>query len=134
MDNATTYFDRTNYFETLPSHQLDLALWLEADRMATLLDALDQENLDNQREVVKNEKRQTYDNRPYGSFYEKLMAKPTFASHLSLLDRGQGAVVKMIDEMLPRLDDQEIVRELEEMREVHVVNIRRCAEVNAPSA
>ncbi|CAN5778530.1 pitrilysin family protein [soil metagenome] len=74
MNNATTYFDRTNYFETLPSHQLEVALWLEADRMATLLDALDQENLDNQREVVKNEKRQTYDNRPYGSFYEKLMA------------------------------------------------------------
>jgi len=74
INNATTYFDRTNYFETLPSHQLELALWLEADRMATLLDALDQENLDNQREVVKNEKRQSYDNRPYGSFYEKLMA------------------------------------------------------------
>jgi predicted Zn-dependent peptidase len=74
VNNATTYFDRTNYFETLPSHQLELALWLEADRMATLLDALDQENLDNQRDVVKNEKRQSYDNRPYGSFYEKLMA------------------------------------------------------------
>ena len=74
VNNATTFFDRTNYFETLPSHQLELALWLEADRMATLLDALDQENLDNQREVVKNEKRQAYDNRPYGSFYENLMA------------------------------------------------------------
>ena len=74
VNNATTYFDRTNYFETLPSHQLELALWLEADRMATLLDALDRENLDNQIEVVKNEKRQSYDNRPYGSFYEKLMA------------------------------------------------------------
>jgi predicted Zn-dependent peptidase len=74
VNNATTFFDRTNYFETLPSHQLELALWLEADRMATLLDALDQENLDNQREVVKNEKRQSYDNRPYGSFYEKFMA------------------------------------------------------------
>ena len=73
VNNATTYFDRTNYFETLPSHQVDLGLWLEADRMATLLDALSQENLDNQREVVKNEKRQSYDNRPYGSFYEKLM-------------------------------------------------------------
>lgn len=72
--NATTYFDRTNYFETLPSHQVELGLWLEADRMATLLDALSQENLDNQRDVVKNEKRQAYDNRPYGSFYEKLMA------------------------------------------------------------
>ncbi len=72
--NATTWFDRTNYFETLPSNQLELGLWLEADRLATLLDALSQENLDNQREVVKNEKRQSYDNRPYGSFYEKLMA------------------------------------------------------------
>ncbi len=72
--NATTWFDRTNYFETLPSNQLELGLWLEADRLATLLEALSQENLDNQREVVKNEKRQSYDNQPYGSFYEKLMA------------------------------------------------------------
>ena len=81
VNNATTFFDRTNYFETLPSHQLDLGLWLEADRMATLLDALSQENLDNQREVVKNEKRQSYDNRPYGSFYEKLMAAVFPADH-----------------------------------------------------
>ena len=70
--NGTTWLDRTNYFETLPSHQLDLGLWLEADRMATLLDALSQENLDNQREVVKNEKRWSYDNRPYGTWQEKL--------------------------------------------------------------
>jgi predicted Zn-dependent peptidase len=81
INNATTFFDRTNYFETLPSHQLELGLWLEADRMATLLDALSQENLDNQREVVKNEKRQSYDNRPYGSFYEKLMAAVFPADH-----------------------------------------------------
>jgi zinc protease len=72
--NGTTWLDRTNYFETLPAHQLDLGLWLEADRMATLLDALSQENLDNQREVVKNEKRWSYDNRPYGSWQEKLQA------------------------------------------------------------
>ena len=72
--NGSTWLDRTNYFETLPAHQLELALWLEADRMATLLDALSQENLDNQREVVKNEKRWSYDNRPYGSFQEKLQA------------------------------------------------------------
>ena len=72
--NGTTWLDRTNYFETLPAHQLELALWLEADRMATLLDALSQENLDNQREVVKNEKRWSYDNRPYGSWQEKLQA------------------------------------------------------------
>jgi predicted Zn-dependent peptidase len=70
--NGTTWLDRTNYFETLPAHQWELALWLEADRMGTLLDALSQENLDNQREVVKNEKRWSYDNRPYGSWQEKL--------------------------------------------------------------
>jgi zinc protease len=70
--NATTWFDRTNYFETLPTGGLDLALWLEADRMATLLDALTQENLDNQREVVKEEKRQRYDNVPYGDVMELL--------------------------------------------------------------
>ena len=72
--NGTTWLDRTNYYETLPSHQLELALFLEADRMGSLLDALSQENLDNQREVVKNEKRWSYDNRPYGSWNEKLQA------------------------------------------------------------
>jgi len=72
--NGSTWLDRTNYFETMPSHRGELALLLEADRMATLLDALSQENLDNQREVVKNEKRQSYDNRPYGSWNEKLLA------------------------------------------------------------
>ena len=70
--NGTTWLDRTNYFETVPSHQLELALWLEADRMATLLSALNQENLDNQRAVVKNEKRSSYDNRPYGDWFHKL--------------------------------------------------------------
>src|SRR5712672_1419844 len=70
--NGSTWLDRTNYFETVPSNQLELAIWLEADRMGTLLDALSQENLDNQREVVKNEKRWSYDNRPYGSWNEKL--------------------------------------------------------------
>jgi len=79
--NGTTWLDRTNYFETLPSHQLDLGLWLEADRMATLLDALSQENFDNQREVVKNEKRWSYDNRPYGSWQEKLQAHLYPAEH-----------------------------------------------------
>jgi len=72
--NGTTWLDRTNYFETMPSHELELALWLEADRMGTLPDALSQENLDNQREVVKNEKRSSYDNRPYGTWNEKLQA------------------------------------------------------------
>jgi predicted Zn-dependent peptidase len=70
--NGSTWLDRTNYYETVPSHQLELALWLEADRMGTLLEALSQENLDNQRAVVKNEKRSSYDNQPYGSWQEKL--------------------------------------------------------------
>jgi zinc protease len=64
--NGTTNTDRTNYFETLPANQLELALWLEADRMGFLLPAVTQEKLDNQREVVKNERRQNYENRPYG--------------------------------------------------------------------
>jgi predicted Zn-dependent peptidase len=72
--NGTTSFDRTNYFETVPKHALDLALWLEADRMGSLLEAVTQENLDNQRDVVKNERRQRYDNVPYGTAYERLFA------------------------------------------------------------
>ena len=79
--NATTWFDRTNYFETLPTGGLDLALWLEADRLGTLLDALTQENLDNQREVVKEEKRQRYDNVPYGDAMERLIALTFPADH-----------------------------------------------------
>lgn len=71
--NATTWFDRTNYFEAVPSAALDLALWLEADRMASLTSALTQENLDTQREVVKEEKRQRYDNVPYGDVMELLV-------------------------------------------------------------
>lgn len=66
--NATTSPDRTNYFQVMPSAQLELALWLEADRMGSL--ALTQETLDNQREVVKNERRQRYDNPPYGRWVE----------------------------------------------------------------
>ncbi|MEP7035809.1 MAG: pitrilysin family protein [Actinomycetota bacterium] len=65
--NATTWFDRTNYFETVPRGAMDLALWMEADRHGHLLDAVNQENLDNQRDVVKEEKRQSYDNVPYGN-------------------------------------------------------------------
>jgi predicted Zn-dependent peptidase len=66
--NATTSSDRTNYFQTVPSAALATALWLEADRMGAL--ALTQETLDNQREVVKNERRQRYDNVPYGRWHE----------------------------------------------------------------
>jgi len=72
--NASTWFDRTNYFESVPSHHLELALWLESDRMGWLLPAMTQEKLDNQRDVVKNERRQRYDNQPYGDWDERLQA------------------------------------------------------------
>ncbi len=71
--NATTWFDRTNYFETLPVGALDLALWMEADRLATLPDHLDEASLQTQREVVKEEKRQRYDNVPYGDAMPQLV-------------------------------------------------------------
>jgi zinc protease len=64
--NGSTTSDRTNYWENVPSNYLELALWLESDRMGFLLDALDQKRFDIQRDVVKNERRQSYENRPYG--------------------------------------------------------------------
>ncbi|MEV0806179.1 pitrilysin family protein [Micromonospora sp. NPDC050200] len=71
--NATTNPDRTNYFETVPAEHLELALWLEADRMGGLVPALTQETLDNQRDVVKNERRQRYENVPYGDAWLRLL-------------------------------------------------------------
>jgi predicted Zn-dependent peptidase len=66
--NGTTSSERTNYYETMPADQLPLALWLESDRMRSL--AVTQENLDNQREAVKEEKRLRYDNQPYGQIFD----------------------------------------------------------------
>jgi zinc protease len=71
--NATTNPDRTNYFESMPAEHLELALWLEADRMGGLVPALTQETLDNQREVVKNERRQRYENVPYGDAWLRML-------------------------------------------------------------
>ena len=64
--NGTTSWDRTNYFETAPSENLDTLLWLESDRMGFMIDTLTQDRLDVQRDVVKNERRQSYENAPYG--------------------------------------------------------------------
>jgi zinc protease len=72
--NASTWLDRTNYFETLPSHELELGLWLESERLGSLLPAMTQEKLDNQREVVKNERRWSVDNQPYGTWDERIQA------------------------------------------------------------
>ena len=74
QNNGSTWFDRTNYFEWMPSNALPLALWLNADRMGYLLPTMDQAKLDLQRDVVKNERRQSYDNQPYGRAYETLLA------------------------------------------------------------
>ena len=70
--NGSTWYDRTNYFETLPSHYLDLGLWLESDRMGYFLPAIDDEKLENQRSVVMNERRERVDNQPYGRAWEVL--------------------------------------------------------------
>jgi zinc protease len=79
--NGTTWFDRTNYYETLPSGDLDLALWLESDRMGFFLPAITQEKLDNQRDVVKNERRQSYENRPYGLAVETMLERAYPVEH-----------------------------------------------------
>ena len=72
--NANTSSDRTLYFEELPKDQLELALWLESDRLGWLLEALDQTTLDNQRDVVLEERKQSYEQKPYGGVYEALLA------------------------------------------------------------
>ncbi len=71
--NGSTWFDRTNYFETLPSNEIELGLWLESDRLGWFESAITQEKLDNQRDVVKNERRQSYENRPYGLAVETIL-------------------------------------------------------------
>ena len=72
--NGSTWLDRTNYFETVPSNHLEQILWLEADRMGHLLPAMTQQKLDLQRDVVKNERRWSVDNQPYGTWWERLPA------------------------------------------------------------
>ena len=70
--NGSTWLDRTNYYETLPANYLEMGLWLESDRLGWLLPAMTQEKLDNQRDVVKNERRWRVDNQPYGDWDERL--------------------------------------------------------------
>jgi zinc protease len=82
--NGSTWFDRTNYYETLPANQLELGLWLEADRMGWLLPAMTPEKLETQRQVVMNERRQRVDNQPYGRAFERLnelLFPPTHPYH-----------------------------------------------------
>lgn len=99
--NGTTSSERTNYFETVPANQLPLALWLESDRMRSL--AVTQENLDNQREAVKEEKRLRYDNQPYGEVFDLInaMVFKNFAnahSTIGSMDDLDGATVYDVQE------------------------------------
>jgi len=80
-NNGSTTEDRTNYYESMPSNALPLALWLDADRMGKLLPVMDQAKLDLQRNVVKNERRQRVDNQPYGKANEMLGAALFPANH-----------------------------------------------------
>jgi zinc protease len=95
--NGSTDFDRTNYYDTVPSNQLDLALWIHADRMGFLLEEVDQTALSNQQDVVRNERRQSVENRPYGivdeAIYQNLFPKthPYYANVMGSHDDIQAA-------------------------------------------
>jgi zinc protease len=100
--NGTTFFDRTNYFETLPSNYLALGLWLESDRMGFFLPALTQEKLDIQREVVKEERRQRYDNVPYGTAFERLLHlayEPDYSYHWPTIGSMEDLEAASVDDV-----------------------------------
>ncbi len=100
--NGSTWLDRTNYYETLPSNQLALALWLEADRMARLLPAMTQPKLDTQRDVVKNERLWSVDNQPYGTWWERLPAlcfPPSHPFHHSLIGSVEDLDAASLDDI-----------------------------------
>jgi zinc protease len=100
--NGSTWLDRTNYFQTVPAHQLELALWLESDRMGFLLPAMTQEKLDNQRSVVKNERRQRVDNQPYGDWDERIQAMifpPSHPYHHSVIGSMEDLDAATLDDV-----------------------------------
>jgi predicted Zn-dependent peptidase len=79
--NASTWFDRTNYYDTVPSHHLETVLWLESDRMGWMLPAVTAEKLENQQQVVMNERKERYDNQPYGDWDERIQGMVYPGSH-----------------------------------------------------
>ena len=100
--NGSTWLERTNYYETVPSNQLELALWLEANRMGWLLPAMTQQKLDTQREVVKNERRWSMDNQPYGTWWERLPAlcfPPEHPFHHSLIGSMEDLGAASLDDI-----------------------------------
>jgi zinc protease len=100
--NASTWFDRTNYYETVPAHHLELALWLEADRMGWMLSAMTEEKLGNQQEVVKNERKERYDNQPYGDWDERIQAlvfPPSHPYHHSVIGSMEDIGAATLDDV-----------------------------------
>jgi zinc protease len=100
--NGSTWYDRTNYYETLPAHQLDLGLWLESDRMGFLLPAITAENLENQRQVVMNERRQRVENQPYGRAGERLrelLYPPDHPYHWPVIGYMEDIAAATLDEV-----------------------------------
>jgi len=100
--NATTWLDRTNYYTTVPASHLELALWLDSDRMGFFLPALTQEKFDNQREVVKNERRQRVDNAPYGDWDERmqrLVFPPDHPYHHSVIGSMEDLDATSLDDV-----------------------------------
>jgi zinc protease len=100
--NGSTWYDRTNYYETLPSHQLDLGLWLESDRMGFLLPAITDQNLETQRQVVMNERRQRVENQPYGLAGERLrelLYPPDHPYHWPVIGYMEDIAAATLDEV-----------------------------------
>jgi zinc protease len=100
--NGSTWYDRTNYYETLPAHQLDLGLWLESDRMGFLLPAITAENLETQRQVVMNERRQRIENQPYGRAGEhlrELLFPPDHPYHWPVIGYMEDIAAATLDEV-----------------------------------
>ncbi|HEU0078607.1 MAG TPA: pitrilysin family protein, partial [Longimicrobiaceae bacterium] len=100
--NASTWLDRTNYYATLPASHLEMGLWLESDRMGFFLSALTQEKFDNQREVVKNERRQRVDNQPYGDWDERiqrLVYPPDHPYHHSVIGSMEDLDATTLDDV-----------------------------------
>ncbi len=102
VNNGSTSNDRTNYWENIPANALELALWLEADRMGYLLDTMTQEKLDLQRDVVKNERRQGVDNQPYGRAYETVyehLYPPTHPYHWPVIGSMEDLSAATLDDV-----------------------------------
>ena len=100
--NASTWLDRTTYYTTVPASHLELALWLDSDRMGFFLPALTQEKFDNQREVVKNERRQRMDNAPYGDWDERmqrLVFPPDHPYHHSVMGSMEDLDATSLDDV-----------------------------------